>query len=132
MSFFIPKKIKVGFQHQLDTYNGKLAYIIYYDKSGILKKEKSFNSWIDDSIETVEYENEPTSGFVLNKKAGDYKGDWNHRKAYWRIYDPPGCEFEIDIDNLCFSFISNIFKNNPVSFTFVFLTKTNTKQFKFV
>lgn len=102
MSFFIPKKIKVGFQNRSDTYNGKLAYIIYYDKSGILKKEKSFNSWIDDSIETVECENEPTSGFVLNKKAGDYKSDWNHRKAYSRIYDPRGFEFEIDIDNLLF------------------------------
>ncbi len=39
--FFIPSKIKVGFQERSDTYTGKLAYIIYYDNKGVLRKERS-------------------------------------------------------------------------------------------
>ena len=39
---FIPKKIKVGYQDRDDTYTGKLAYVIYYDEKGKLRKE---NSW---------------------------------------------------------------------------------------
>ena len=82
---------------------GRLAYVIYYDEKGKLRKESSWNSWRDKSIDPEEYDNEPTSGFVLNKKVGDYSGSWgNHRQAYCRIYDPRGFEFEITINNLLF------------------------------
>ena len=37
---FIPEKMKVGFQNRDGTYNGKLAYIIYFYKKGVLRKEK--------------------------------------------------------------------------------------------
>lgn len=102
-TIYVPKKIKVGFNKRSDTYTGKLAYIIYYDEKGKLRKEMSWNSWRNKSIESEEYDNEPTSGFVLNKKVGDYAGDWGaHRQAYCRIYDPRGFEFEITINNLLF------------------------------
>ena len=102
-AIYVPKKIKVGFNKRSDTYTGKLAYVIYYDEKGKLRKETSWNSWRDKSIDSEEYDNEPTSGFVLNKKVGDYAGDWgNHRQAYCRIYDPRGFEFEITINNLLF------------------------------
>lgn len=102
-TIYVPKKIKVGFNKRSDTYTGKLAYVIYYDEKGKLRKETSWNSWRDKSIDSEEYDNEPTSGFVLNKKVGDYSGDWgNHRQAYCRIYDPRGFEFEITINNLLF------------------------------
>lgn len=102
-TIYVPKKIKVGFNNRNDTYTGKLAYIIYYDEKGKLRKETSWNSWRNKSIDPEEYDNEPTSGFVLNKKVGDYSGDWgNHRQAYCRIYDPRGFEFEITINNLLF------------------------------
>lgn len=99
-SLFIPKTITVGYQNRKDTYTGKLAYIIYTDEKGKLRKEASFNSWRDQSLPKDEFINEPTEGFVLNKKAGDYVSDWNHRQAYVRVYDPRGFEFEITIDNL--------------------------------
>jgi hypothetical protein len=99
---FIPKKIRVGYKNISDTYNGKLAYIIYYDKNNKIRKEASWNGWRDKKIEPNEYDNEPTEGFVLNKKAGDYKSSWGGRKAYSRIYDPRGFEFEINIDNLLY------------------------------
>jgi len=50
----------------------------------------------------IEFDNVPTEGFVLNKKAGGYSSGWNHRQTYCRIYDPRGFEFEITIPNLLF------------------------------
>lgn len=103
MSIYIPKKIKVGYQNRYDTYTKKLAYVIYYDEKGKLRKETSWNNWRDEKIEPDDFDNEPTRGFVLNKKVGDYSGDWgNHRQAYCRIYDPRGFEFEITINNLLY------------------------------
>lgn len=101
-NIFIPTKINVGFQNRSDTYTKKLAYIIYYDEKGKLRKESSWNSWRDKEIPNEEFENVPISGFVLNKKVGDYDSGWNHRHAYVRIYDPRNFEFEIGIENLLY------------------------------
>lgn len=101
-SIFIPKKINVGYQNRSDTYTGKLAYVIYYDEKGKLRKEASWQSWRDDKIPNEEFENIPTEGFVLNKKVGDYDSGWNHRHAYCRIYDPRNFEFEITFENLLY------------------------------
>lgn len=101
-NIFIPKKIKVGFQERRDTYTKKLAYVIYYDENGELRKEKSWNNWRDNSIEPKDFVNDPTEGFVLNKKAGGYSTGWNHRQTYVRVYDPRGFEFEITVPNLLY------------------------------
>lgn len=101
-TMIVPKKISVGFQNRSDTYTKKLAYVIYTDAKGVLRKEKSWNSWKSKDIPVEEYDNEPISGFVLNKKVGDYKSSWNHRSAAVRIYDPRGFEFEISVENLLF------------------------------
>ncbi|MBX4152430.1 hypothetical protein [Paenibacillus lautus] len=101
-NIFIPQKIKVGFQNRENTYTKKLAYVIYYDHKNKLRKEASWQSWRDEKIEPIDYDNEPLSGFVLNKKVGDYVSDWNHRQAYVRVYDPRGFEFEITIENLLY------------------------------
>lgn len=102
-AILIPKKIRVGFQNREDTYTKKLAYVIYYDHKGKLRKEASWNSWRDTKIEPEEYDNVPTEGFVLNKKVGGYAGDWgNFRQAYVRVYDPRGFEFEITVPNLLY------------------------------
>lgn len=103
-SIFIPKTINVGYQNRSDTYTGKLAYVIYYDEKGKLRKEASWNSWRDENIPNEEFENVPTSGFVLNKRAGGVEESWgwNARKTYCRIYDPRNFEFEITIENLLY------------------------------
>ena len=98
--FFIPNKIKVGYQERTDTFTGKLSYIIYYDETGKLRKKASWDSWRNNSIPDDEFENTPTEGFYLNKAVGGYKYSWNYRMSYCRIYDPRGFEFEISIDNL--------------------------------
>lgn len=102
-NIFIPQKIRVGFRERDDTYTKKLAYIIYYDEKGKLRKEVSWENWRDEKIEPIEYDNTPLEGFVLNKKVGGYAGYYgSFRQAYVRVYDPRGFEFEITIPNLLF------------------------------
>jgi hypothetical protein len=101
---FIPDKIKVGYCNREDTYTKKLAYVIYFDKKGVLRKEKSWETWRDKKITPDEFTNEPTEGFVLNKGVGGSRASygWNARNEYIRVYDPRGFEFEISVANLLF------------------------------
>ena len=101
-NIFVPSKINVGFQNRQGTYTGKLAYVIYFDEKGKLRKETSWEGWRDKDIPNEIYDNEPTEGFVLNKKVGGVEESWGWdvRKTYTRIYDPRGFEFEITIPNL--------------------------------
>lgn len=101
-NIFIPKEINVGFDARPDTYTGKLAYIIYFDEKGVLRKEKSWEQWRDTDIPNEVLSNVPTNGFVLNKRAGGYSSGWNQRATYVRVFDPRGFEFEITIPNLLY------------------------------
>lgn len=101
-NIFLPEKINVGSQKRGDTYTGSLAYIIYFDEKGKLRKETSWNSWRDSAIENAIHENVPTEGFVLNKKVGGHSYGWNNRQTKVRVYDPRGFEFEIDVVNLLY------------------------------
>jgi hypothetical protein len=98
---FIPTKIKVGFNNRKDTYTKKLAYIIYYDSKGVLRKEKSWEGWRNKSIDPVETENIPHSGFVINKGILR-QSDWGNGHNMVRVYDDRGFEFEITTSNLMF------------------------------
>ena len=101
---FIPDRINVGFQERGDTYTGKLAYVIYFDQKGKLRKEKSWRSWCKEELGSQELKNEPLSGFVLNKGVGGARRSygWNARNEYIRVYDPRDFEFEISVANLLF------------------------------
>ena len=99
---YIPKKIKAGYNEREDTFSKKLAFVIYYDEKNVLRKEKSWNSWRNQSIQAEDFENEPIEGFVLNKKAGGGRYGWNPRQTYCRVYDPRGFEIEITIPNLLY------------------------------
>lgn len=100
-NIFIPEKLKVGFQERTDTYTKKLGYVIY-QKDKKWRKEPSWNNWRNKDIPHIEIDNKPTEGFVLNKKVGGVKYDWNYRDAYCRVYHPEGFEFEISIPNLLY------------------------------
>lgn len=97
-----PKKIIVGYNKRTDCYTGKLAYVIYRDEKGVNRKENSWNSWRDKTMGSDEFDNVPTSGFILNRHVGGYKSGWNFRQSYCRIYDPRGFEFEISMENLLY------------------------------
>lgn len=99
---FIPDKIKCGFQSRSDTYTNKLAYIIYYDAKGVLRKEKSFESWRDKKIPTIEIDNKPFSGFTLNKDVKRSSEWFSDGRNMIRVYDERGLEFEITTGNLLF------------------------------
>jgi len=100
----IPKKIKAGFQKRSDTYSKKLAFVVWYDDKGQLKQEKSWNGWRDQSIDAIDYDNEPMSGFVLNRDVGGSQRSygWNSRREKVRVYDPRDFEIEITVDNLLY------------------------------
>jgi len=103
---FIPTKLRVGYQKRDDTYTKRLAYVIYYDSTGKLRKEKSFESWRDKKIDVEEFENKPHSGFMLNKGVKRY-GHWNSSgRSMIRVYDDRGIEFEITINNLMFALMT--------------------------
>lgn len=100
-NIFIPEKIQVGFVERKDTYTGKLAYIIYWDAKGVLRKEVSWEGWRDKKIEAQSFDNEPHDGFLLNK--GIERFNWSHfgsNRSYIRMYDDRGIEFEITPENL--------------------------------
>lgn len=101
---YIPKTITVGYQKRTDTYTGQLAYIIYTDDKGVLRKETSWEHWRDKKISRDDFNNEPTSGFVLNRGVGGARMSygWNTRNEYVRVYDPRNFEFEISVSNLLF------------------------------
>lgn len=81
-------------------------YLIQYKLDSIDKfdyrnpYQKNYTT--DDSTIPIEFNNELTEGFVLNKQAGGYSSGWNHRQSVCRVYDPRGWEFEIKIDNLLY------------------------------
>lgn len=75
----------------------------------------------DEGMKVLEFDNVPTEGFVLNKKAGGYSNGWNHRSTYCRVYDPRGFEFEISIPNLLFILQeSNSMKGKGLEGSFVY------------
>lgn len=100
----IPKLIHVGCQQRSDTYTGQLAYVIYTDEKGKVRKQTSWEGWRDKKIDPQDFDNEPTSGFVLNKGVGGARNSWssNARNEYIRVFDPRGFEFEISVANLLF------------------------------
>lgn len=101
---YIPKTIKVGYNERPDTYTKKLAYVTYMDDKGVHRKKNSWDSWRNHKLGCDDFDNEPTSGFVLNKGVGGVRHSYgrNARNEYIRIYDPRNFEFEISVENLLF------------------------------
>lgn len=101
---YVPKRIKAGYNEREDTYSGKLAYIIYWDDKGKLRKENSWRGWMEEELGEDDFDNVPTSGFVLNRAVGGVKRSWSRdaRIEKVRVFDPRGFEIEIDMDNLLF------------------------------
>lgn len=97
----VPDKIRIGYQDREGTYTKKLGYVIYYDERGKLRKETSWKGWIGHDM--GDFDNEPQSGFVLNKGAGGVGSGYYHdRTEKIRIYDPRDFEIEITVGNLMF------------------------------
>lgn len=99
---FIPSTIKVGYRSRSDTYKGKLAYIIYYDSKGKLRKEASWKSWCQEKLGSHEFKNKPHSGFTINKDVQRSREWFGSGRSMVRVYDDRGFEFEITCDNLMF------------------------------
>lgn len=121
----IPKELKVGFRDRGDTYTAKLGYVIYYDNKNKLRKETSFNGWVDKKIPFLDKEpNKPTEGFVLNKNVGggrSYSWHDHARLEKIRIWDPRDFEFEITTPNLLYILQHcNCYKGKGLEGSFVY------------
>lgn len=99
-TLYIPKTITVGFQNRTDTFTGKLAYVIYTDHTGKLRKEGSWNSWRNKNIEPITVDNVPTPNFTLNKGVQRSREWFGTGRSMVRVWDPRDFEFEISVDNL--------------------------------
>ncbi len=97
-NLYIPEQIHVGFQKREGTFTGKLGYVIFKDNKGVLRQEKSWQGWRDQSIEPIVFDNTP-SRFVLNKGVQRH-GYFGSGRSVIRVYDNRDFEFEISIDNL--------------------------------
>ena len=98
----IPDKILVGYKNREDTFSGRLAFITYMS-GGKISKEVSWTKWRDKSIPSDEFDNTPTSGFVINKSVGGYNYGYFRKRGEWvRIHDPRGFEFELSVSNLIY------------------------------
>lgn len=96
---YIPQKLIIGFQERDDTFTGKLAFITYYKPDGEIFRLGSFNTWTNKNIKTIEIDNTPQSGFILNKGV-QRSGHWGSGRSVIRVYDSRDFEFEITVDNL--------------------------------
>lgn len=96
---YLPKTLKVGYQYRDTKFEKKIGYVIYYDHTGKLRKETSWENWRDKQIDSNEFENIPTEGFMIHS---NIKDKWSQRQEYLSIYDPRGFEFEITIDNFIY------------------------------
>ncbi len=99
-NLIIPEDIIVGLQNRRDSLTEKLGFVTFNDGK-IIRQEKTWNSWRDQKQEPLNFKNEPTSGFILNKGVKRY-GYYGSGSSKIRVYDPRGFEFEISVDNLMF------------------------------
>lgn len=79
-------------------------YLKDYELTNLEKYKYSEHNQVNDiTVNPVEFDNVPTEGFVLNKKAGGGSSHgWDARQTMCRVWDPRGFEFEITIPNLLF------------------------------
>jgi hypothetical protein len=135
---YIPEKIRVGFQKREDTYTQKLAYVIYYDEKGKIRKEVSFDGWRDHEIDVLELDNKPRSGYLFNKGVKRYAYHFGSGRSMLRVYDPRDFEFEIDIDNLEAVLMNSDISKKEIMGDFVFawsgkdliLLPVNSQEYK--
>lgn len=99
-NLFIPEKLNVGFKKREGTFDGNLAYIIYYDEKGKLRKEQSWDTWRDKKITALALDNKPQKGLIINKGIKRHGYHFGSGRSMARIYDPRGFEFEVSVDNL--------------------------------
>lgn len=105
---------QAGTNHLQDYYSNSYAEVAKKTLAQYLKQqnigEGDYEKFVfysnkitaDKGIIPVEFDNVPTEGFVLNKKAGGTSHGWDARQTYCRVWDPRGFEFEITIPNLLF------------------------------
>jgi len=104
---FVPEKIIVGVEksyRQAEAKENKtklpLAYVIYKDEKGKLRKEKSWNDWRDQNVAPKEFDNIPMEGFKFLRTVQRSTEWFGSGRNMWRVLHPNGFQFEITSNNL--------------------------------
>ena len=104
---YVPPKIIVGYQKQVRDSEAKenktkfpLAYVVYKDEKGKLRKEKSWNDWRDQNRAPAEFDNVPIEGFKFLRTVQRSRDWFGTGRNMWRVLHPKGFQFEITSDNL--------------------------------
>ncbi len=101
--FYVPEKLKIGFQKTELQYIETLGFINYYKPNGELRFKSNFENWIDSNIPTIDCDNVPIEGFVLDREDPKNKyRSFNNTPDYIRVYDPREWEFNITTQNLMY------------------------------
>lgn len=138
-NLMIPKKLKIGFQVRKDALMEKLGYVIYYDEKGVLRKKNSWENWRSEDVEPLEVDNQPMSGYVINKGVTHFAySSFGSDRFRVRVHSPLGFDFEIYPENLLaimsVSDISKQYINNKCVFAWdgqeLILLPVNTEQYK--
>lgn len=68
-NIFIPKKIKVTSNIQLDTKSGKIAFVIIEDEYGHYPSLEQFNLWKHAESEVFDFDNIPLNNYEFYKES---------------------------------------------------------------
>lgn len=122
---FIPTRLKAGYNNRTFRDSSwevnkekaespvKLAYVIYWDEKGKLRKETSWENWRDKNLGEEKLGNEPTHGYSVYLARNGYRGDWwSGRDSKILIRHPHGFLFEITPENLCSLIIESGVESN--------------------
>lgn len=94
-AIIIPDKIIAGYRESYNN-NMKKAYISFINEKNKVNKESNFERYID-SKESLN--NEPISGFTLNKHEETYINEYTEGRTYVSLFDPRGFIVKISVGN---------------------------------
>lgn len=108
-NFTIPKEIIVGFRRGPTKQSDRFGFITHDGIPGNAPMGRSWDRWRDRKIETERHSNNPTTGFVINRRGPTAWGTFEKAEIL-PIYDPRGWALDISTDNLM-----QIIRHNGIS-----------------
>ena len=118
--YYIPKKMKAGFNNLINNQN-LLSFLIPDPIKNNKSLYLSWKKWKNSNIDVLLFENNPITGFCI----GDYSNIVSHNigqsiKTYIRLVDYRGFEFEITTENFLTILKTCTIKNNKIDGNFVY------------
>lgn len=97
--YLIPKKLIAGFNKRMNSLDGKLAFLSYYNNKNDIVGINKIEKWRDTSVPMEEFTNDIQTGFVMGESVQRSISFGSGGDVYIRIYSPQGFEIEISLSN---------------------------------